>query len=253
MLIRLSVLLFVLVFPKSYASDCANKSSLKIGIGSSWPPFVMYGTRPYGIDVDITRAVFERAGFCIEFIQLPSSARGITELEKGLIDVLPSASFSVDRAKIAYFSSPYRREKMRLFANKEIDLDSNLIELFSAGYTFTANPGAYYGEEVKQIKKIDWYDRRLFEIASLDRRIEMVAKNRIDFLIEDEDAGYYYINKLGYQSIQLHPYVVNDNAIHFMLGRHAFKRSDIERVNEAITNLNGTIANISEKYRKDSG
>ncbi|MEJ6476254.1 substrate-binding periplasmic protein [Pseudoalteromonas piscicida] len=238
---------------KSHAVDCTAETSLKVGIGSSWPPFVMYGTRPYGLDVEITEAVFKHAGYCIEFVQLPSSARGITELEKGLIDILPSASFSVERAKIAYFSIPYRRERMRLFTNKEIEPNSNLVELFSAGYTFTSNPGAYYGEEVKQIKKIDWYDKRLFEISSLDRRIEMVAKNRVDFLIEDEDAGYYYINKLGYGSIQVHPYIVNDNAIHFMLGRHAFERTDIERINEAITSLLGVITRISEKYRKDSG
>ncbi|MDW7548686.1 transporter substrate-binding domain-containing protein [Pseudoalteromonas sp. McH1-7] len=236
----------------THSQACANRPVYKVGIGSQWPPFVMYNPTPYGIDIEVTKSVFANANLCIEFIQLPSSARGITELEKGLIDILPSASFSVERAKVAYFSAPYRRERMRLFSNREIGPNSSLIELFSSGHTFTSNPGAYYGEELKQIKKIEWYDKRLFEISSLERRVEMVAKGRVDFLIEDEDAGYYYINQLGYHSLVLHPYVVNDNAIHFMLGRHAFNRSEIDRINTAIKSLSETISDISKKYRKDS-
>lgn len=230
------------------AVACNNETTLKVGIGSSWPPYVMYGEQPYGIDVEITKVVFSQAGYCIDFVPLPSSARGITELEKGESDVLPSASFNLERSKVAYFSNPYRREKMRLFSAKVISQTSILTELFSLGFSFTANPGAYYGEELEQLKKIAWYEKRLFLISSLDRRIEMVAKERVDFMIEDQQAGNYYINQLGYKKMVLHPYVVNDNAIHFMLGRHRFSQAEVTRINQAINRVEDGIPAIIENY-----
>ncbi|WP_063358204.1 substrate-binding periplasmic protein [Pseudoalteromonas luteoviolacea] len=230
-------LLLIIVFISSYAYSSERCSSeKKIGIGSSWPPYVMYkGDTPFGLDIEITKLVFSKANVCFKFIRLPTSARGLAELYKGYVDVLPSASFNVDRANNAHFSAPYRREKMRLFTRLDLPPIKSLTELFADEYTFVTNPGAYYGEELRQILQISWYQQRLIEVASVSRRIELVNKKRIDFLIEDEHTGFYYINQLGYDRLRLHSYIVNDNAIHFMLSRLTFKDAEIEAINRAIT------------------
>ncbi|KZN60126.1 hypothetical protein N473_24420 [Pseudoalteromonas luteoviolacea CPMOR-1] len=239
-------ILFVIAFFSSFVQAAPNcKTEKKVGIGGTWPPYIRYENDvPKGVDIAITKLVFEKAKLCIQFLRLPSSARGLVELYKGFIDVLPSASFNIERAQNAHFTVPYRRERMRLFTRLELEPVKSLTELFAAEYTFVTNPGAYYGEELRQILQISWYQQRLVEVASASRRMELVNKKRIDFLIEDEYSGYYYINRLGYDKLRLHSYIVNDNAIHFMLSRINFTQQEIDAVNKAIESLKPEIEKI---------
>lgn len=235
----------------SFFSFAQCKQVYKVGIGTSWPPYVMYREElPYGLDIEITQLVFDAADLCIEFVKLPSSARGLNELDKGFIDILPSASFNTDRAKIAYFSEPYRRERMRLFSIRPDESAKNLSELFASDNTFTANPGAYYGEELADILKIDWYKKRLFEVSSLERRMQMVAKERVNYLIEDEYSGLYFVKQAGYTDIKMHSYVVNDNAIHFMLGRGSFSKAQVDAINKVIIAKRDVIEKLNLSYTK---
>ncbi|WP_462172344.1 substrate-binding periplasmic protein [Pseudoalteromonas xiamenensis] len=239
---------FILFFVSMSAqADCGR--IYKVGIGTNWPPYVMYlNDIPYGLDIEVTEAILRSAGLCYEFIKLPSSARGLNELEKGLVDVLPSASFNTERAKIAYFSIPYRRERMRLFSVNPDESAKNLSELFAGDNIFTANPGAYYGEELAEILRIDWYRKRLFEVASLDRRMQMVVLGRVNYLIEDEISGLYFAKQKGYNQIKLHSYIVNDNAIHFMLGRRSFSKEQVDAINEAIERQRYYFKTLEAKY-----
>ncbi|WP_261591215.1 substrate-binding periplasmic protein [Pseudoalteromonas holothuriae] len=218
-------------------------------MGTAWPPYVMYDNeRFYGMDIDATQAVFNKAGLCISFIRLPSSARGITELERGFIDILPSASYSEQRAAIAYFSTQYRREKMRLFTLSTMDEVDDLSELFIQGYLFTANPGAYYGEELANILRIERFKDNYFEVASLSQRMELVRRGRVDFLIEDEASGIYYKQQLGYETLRLHPYIIHDNGVHFMLSKGAFSVEQIAKINKAIGAMSEQLKVIEHKY-----
>ncbi|RZM80693.1 amino acid ABC transporter substrate-binding protein [Pseudoalteromonas rubra] len=249
-------LIFLLFFlPAAVFANSQCETRYKVGVGTSWPPYVMYrDTVPYGLDIDITRRVFEKAQLCIDFVQLPSSARGITELSKGFIDILPSASFNTQRAEVAFFSQAYRRERMRLFTRKKTLKEvRSLTELFAAEHTFVANPGAYYGRELEQILKIAWYKERLLEVPSISQRMQLVNKKRVDFLIEDEFSGYYYIEELGFEQMRIHPYVVNDNAIHFMLSRKSFNKQQINEINAAIEALQSEIADLIDQYGIDAG
>lgn len=251
MLTKILLLLNLFV---SFFSFAQCKQVYKVGIGTSWPPYVMYREElPYGLDIEITQLVFDAADLCIEFVKLPSSARGLNELDKGFIDILPSASFNTDRAKIAYFSEPYRRERMRLFSIHPDESSKNLSELFANDNTFTANPGAYYGEELADILKIEWYTKRMFEVSSLERRMQMVVKGRVNYLIEDEISGLYYAQQAGYSNVKLHSYVVNDNAIHFMLGRGSFSKAQVDAINEAIVAKREVIEKLTLSYTQTVG
>ncbi|TMP39375.1 amino acid ABC transporter substrate-binding protein [Pseudoalteromonas rubra] len=244
------LILLLILLPVTVFANTQCDTRYKVGVGTSWPPYVMYRESvPYGLDIEITRRVFSKAKLCIDFVQLPSSARGITELSKGFIDILPSASFNTQRAELAYFSQAYRRERMRLFTrSKALNDVRSLTELFAAERTFVANPGAYYGRELEQILKIAWYRERLLEVPSISQRMQLVNRGRVDFLIEDEFSGYHYIEKLGFSDMKIHPYVVNDNAIHFMLSRKSFNKQEIEEINSAIDSLRDEIAELVSQY-----
>ncbi|WP_442792723.1 substrate-binding periplasmic protein [Pseudoalteromonas sp. T1lg23B] len=244
-------LIFVLlIFFTHYSHSCER--TFKVGVGTSWPPYVMYeAERYFGVDIDATKHIFAKAGLCIRFVKLPSSARGITELEKGFIDILPSASYNEQRAKIAYFSAEYRRERMRLFTLSALDEVESLSELFTQGYLFTANPGAYYGEELASILRIEQFKDNYFEVASLSQRMELVRRGRVDFLIEDEASGIYYKNRLGYDTLRVHPYVIHDNGIHFMLNKDAFDIEQVAQINRAISLVSEQLKAIELKYQAD--
>ncbi|BBN83651.1 hypothetical protein PA25_36360 [Pseudoalteromonas sp. A25] len=206
------------------------------------------GERYFGMDIEATQYIFNKAGLCVNFVRLPSSARGITELERGFIDILPSASYNEQRAKIAYFSAQYRRERMRLFTLSTMDDVKSLSQLFERGYLFTANPGAYYGQELASILKVDQFKNNYFEVASLSQRMELVRRGRVDFLIEDEASGVYYKHQLGYDKLRIHPYVVHDNGIHFMLNKSAFSVEQIAQINRAISATDNQLKRIEAKY-----
>nr|WP_275423309.1 transporter substrate-binding domain-containing protein [Pseudoalteromonas sp. MMG022] len=239
-----------MIFVTHYSHSCER--TFKVGVGTPWPPYVMYeADRYFGLDIDATKEIFAKAGLCIRFVRLPSSARGITELEKGFIDVLPSASYNEQRAKIAYFSSEYRKERMRLFTLSTLDEVNNLSELFSQGYLFTANPGAYYGEELENILRIEQFKDNYFEVASLSQRMELVRRGRVDFLIEDEASGIYYKKRLGYNALRVHPYVIHDNGIHFMLSKDAFDIEQVAQINRAINLVSEQLKAIELRYQAD--
>jgi hypothetical protein len=48
--------------------------------------------------------------------------------------------------------------------------------------------------------------------------------------------------------MKIHPYVVNDNAIHFMLSRKSFNKQEIEEINSAINSLRDEIAELVSQY-----
>jgi polar amino acid transport system substrate-binding protein len=78
--------------------------------------------------------------------------------------------------------------------------------------------------------------------------MELVKRGRVDFLIEDEISGLYFKRLLGYKNIVLHEYVVNDNAIHFMLNRQSFDYDKVLKINNAIKALNPELRRIEAKY-----
>lgn len=226
---------------------------MNVGIGATWPPYVMYQQdRAFGLEIDISRKVFRTAGYCVEFVRLPTTDRAIKELSIGLVDILPSSSFNTERAKIAAFSVPYRRERMRLFTHLPIQPIEHLQTLFEQAMSFVINPGAFYGDEFDaHFKKPE--NKGLFAfVKSIKQRMHMVHLERVEFLVEDEMAGLYYISTYQGGKIKLHPYVVNDNAIHFMLNRERFTEQEISHINDAILKLKDDIDVIIKRYTTSS-
>lgn len=252
-ILRLSVCFLLLLFSYNLFAQCANDKTVYIGIGASWPPYVMYQQdRAFGLEIDISRKVFQKAGFCVEFVRLPTTDRAIKELSIGLVDVLPSSSFNHERDKIAAFTAAYRRERMRLFTHLPIKPINNLATLFDQKMSFVINPGAFYGEEFNgHFKKPENKPHFAF-VKSIKQRMSMVHLKRVEFLVEDEMAALYYFSTYQGGNIQLHPYVVNDNPIHFMLNKERFSKQDIVKINEAIANLEKDISSIIERYTTSS-
>ena len=237
----------------TFAAPCDNEKTVYVGIGSAWAPYVMYQQdRAFGLEIEITQTVFSKAGYCVEFVKLPTTDRAIRELSVGLVDVLPSSSFNTERAKVGAFTEPYRRERMRLFTYLPIEPIENLGVLFDKKTSFVINKGAFYGDEFNS-HFVKGKNKDLFAfVKTVKQRMQMVHLERVDFLVEDEMAGLYYFSTYQGNKIKLHPYLVNDNAIHFMLNKDRFSQKEIESINLAISNSKAVIDEAIARYTTPS-
>lgn len=202
-----------------------------------------------GIDIEIIQLILAGAGYCSEFIKFPSSTRGLAEFKKGLVDILPAASFSEERAQYSYFSEPYRNEKMRLFwYPKKQFLNADLNQLMQAKFTFAINGGAYYGPEFDKLIDNPLYRRLIVQVPKIQQRLFMLKAKRVDFMVDDEGSGRYLISQEKLSALSLHPYVVNDNPIHFMLNRKTLLPSDVSKINTEISNNKARLKRIIDTY-----
>jgi len=223
----------------------------KVGIVANWPPLTGYdASGPYGLDVDIVRAIFKQANICINFVRLPTSARTFEEMNKGFIDVAAMTSFTPERQKYGIFSLSYRDEKMRLLSLLPSRKLYSLEGLVKNNKLIGLSIGSYYGEEVDTLLTKKDTKNQFVGIASAKSRVEMLLKHRVDFVIDDLISAHYYKSKLGFKKINIWPYVVHDNPVHLLLRHKAFTNEEVVTINDAIVLLKPEIDKFLINYLK---
>ncbi|MBQ4813120.1 hypothetical protein A7985_21870 [Pseudoalteromonas luteoviolacea] len=225
----------------------------KVGVVAGWPPLTSVNEAGVaeGLDIDIARLVFERANMCVEFIRLPSAARSFAQLTKGVVDVVLMVSYTFKRKQWGHFSVPYRKERMRLFAlNRQSQPVLSLISLLSTGATVGLSIGSYYGEEVKALARNERFSGQFIGISTIQRRIELLNKQRVDFIIEDEIIGNYLSQRWSDKPIYRWSYPIHDNEVHFLLRKEKFNESHRLRINNEIEALRPRIQAMVERYRQ---
>ncbi|PCI61426.1 MAG: amino acid ABC transporter substrate-binding protein [Gammaproteobacteria bacterium] len=251
-----TILCLFLYLVSSYiqADDCQKFTAdniIRVGSGNYLEPFhYLEAGVPSGLDIDIVAVVLNKANYCFNYTVTPSSARSMIELKQGRIDMLWSASFTEDRAEIAYYSIPYRQENIVLFWFPEkhpiILQQANLQELLNAGLRGVINLGGYYGEEVKQVLKEP--RANLLQVSTLERRMKMLLNNRVDFVIEDELAGHFYLLKNKLSSIKVHPHVLHQNMVSFIFSKKSTSKQKVDRINKAIAASEDEITKIISRF-----
>ncbi|MBE0387672.1 substrate-binding periplasmic protein [Pseudoalteromonas luteoviolacea] len=237
--------------PVSTTSSCSLHA--KVGVVAGWPPLTSVNEAgiAQGLDIDIARLVFEHANMCVEFVRLPSAARSFAQLTKGVVDVVLMVSYTFKRKQWGYFSIPYRKERMRLFSLKQQKQPViSLMSLLSSGATVGLSIGSYYGEEVKTLARNERFTGQFIGISTIQRRIELLNKQRVNFIIEDEIIGNYLSHKLSEKPIFGWAYPIHDNDVHFLLRKEKFNESHRLRINTAIETLRPRITAMVERYRQ---
>jgi polar amino acid transport system substrate-binding protein len=230
------------------AQSC--NTTLTLGLGNIWPPYYFeVDTQPAGADIDIVKMIFAQANICLNFRKMPSSTRAIIELEKGNIDFLYAASFSEERNKIANFSKPYRNETVRVFwrsTEHKFLAGEKLKSLFLSGLIVAINRGCFIGENAEEVLKMQ-NDSAVISVPTIEQRMMMLVHQRVDFIIEDEVAGLYYIHKEKLNGIELHPYVIYQNNISLMFSRNISQQT-IASINSVIQRSSNKIDSIIASY-----
>jgi len=215
----------------------ACERSLSIGADLDWPPYsYKEGNLARGIDIEIARQVFESAGYCVTFVDMPSANRAIEELKSGKVGVLLAASYSQLRAAQALFSDPYRNETVSLFSHSKSNMQGDSIQtLFTKGATFAVNTGSYVGPDFTRLAEN--HRDQIIYLSSVEQRLVMLNSGRIDFVVEDDNAGAYISDKNALNNIFLTTHQVYQNPVHFMLSKVHFTEQQAQAINKLISPL----------------
>ncbi len=226
----------------------AQEKVLKVGF-HHWPPNQMLGTgnKPAGTDIELTKAIFARAGIPVEFQFYPWK-RILYLLESGGIDVAMSAGYTEERGQFAWFTSQTYREGynslfIRAADKPKFQRYKTLTALQGSGLQLGATLGISYSDEYDLLIQDNSFKAQL-NIVDRDRtNFELLAKGRIDAVLASETIGKRLIAELGYTGKlvrHMHLYGPEDASTYLMLSKKSVPREIVKRVDNAIVALKGS-------------
>ncbi|RED53540.1 amino acid ABC transporter substrate-binding protein (PAAT family) [Aestuariispira insulae] len=236
------------------AADCSKKITIA---WSEWAPYQFQNDtgEPAGIDIDFIRAILDQAGCQYDFRKMPWK-RVLVEVKAGSVDLALGASKTAERETFARFSNPYRREYMVLFMrHNDIPLRplSSLNEITRhSSMKIGVLRGSWYGAEFDRLQKNDAvFQRQLHLNSDYILLFKWLAIGRMDVVVNDLYNGLSLIRLLAKeQVIGVHPLIVNDNYVHFMLSRASLSQKDLDLINatDAQLRLSGFQQQIFSRY-----
>ena len=245
-LIKTLALTLLLTSSLCLANTCSRE--VLVSINDTWRPYSYLSDGVLkGSDIDIINNVFAKTSLCPTFAVFPSSTRGVLELQRERVDMLYAATYTHERATYADFSIPYRHEVMSLFSHSPIkDGKDDFARLLSEGKTVVANPGSYYGEDVKKLS--EQYRAQFVYVPKADRRVKLVVSGKVDLLIADELTGQHYGSYIYPNQLFLIHRVLHQSPVRFMFKKGRFSAQQLSEINQAISHSEAEISNIISTY-----
>lgn len=246
--------LFVLLF--SFSTQACDLT-IRVATTFDWPPYIYKSPQGVtGLEVETLDIILEKTPFCRQFVEMPSSSRAIQELKNQRVDVLISATFSKERALYSVFSESYRDERMILFTQKtqayfdDVWDEGSFLEMLNTNENIIAvNNGSIYGAKFEAFLKR--YQGGLTDTTLAKQRFDMLKKDRIDYAIEDELAGWFLLKDRKYSNdIRSTNILVNDDKIYYMLRPNLMTEKQLKIFNQAIIDSRSQIDQLIRRYTK---
>ncbi len=232
---------FACLFPTlAFACD----KTLVISASKNWQPYSYKMHEEYkGLDIEVLELILEKAGWCWQFITLPSSSRAFAELKKGNLDMIFAASMSQERAEHAWFTVPYRKEYSKLYTH----IDNNSKLKLGENTMVAVNRGGFYGEAFAKYRQE--CTNCVVDVSLASQRFFLLKNKRVDFVIEDSLAGKYVLANYEYADlIKQTDQVVHDNMVHYMIAKDSLSESQLTKLNKVIEQNQDEIDSLVRKY-----
>ncbi|MFY8351385.1 substrate-binding periplasmic protein [Pseudoalteromonas sp. SSM20] len=208
---------------------------LKLSITNDWYPYVRYSQyeEPSGVDVELLRKVLLEMDCDLIVLQFPER-RSLFELSMGNFDIALGASKNPEREADFHFSKKYRIERNR-FAYRQNDssLQSviSLKEIIKNRKLIGVNLAGWYGDELEHAKKD--YNGFIFSETTI-KRLEMLAKNRVDIVIDDDVVLCSEITRQNHKNVNIHPLLLSQADIHFIFNKQSISPTFMAQFNKAL-------------------
>jgi polar amino acid transport system substrate-binding protein len=241
----------------SFLAEAARAGcSHPIRVGwNDFPPFVQAGTDgvPVGLDADLMRTIFKRAGCTLEFVPDMPNKRQTLYMQSGEIDMQFDASEVKERHAYAWYSLPYRREIIGLFVRKgeaQRFPIHRLNELASHDWQVLVPYHGFYGQALEDVLPQLREHRLSYPYVSTSQGVEMLYHKRADLLVGDYYSSRYAAKEAGLPEMETLPVPVNDNAVHLIFSKRTVPQADVALIDAAIQKLEaeGELRRIAERY-----
>lgn len=212
---------------------------VRVGYLPGRPPYQMVSQDGDvgGLDLDAARDLLRAVGCQAEFVAV-GWPRALPLLERGVIDVLPGASYSPERAAYALFSTPYRQERFALYVRLGQTGAFPLTALADVGpqqFHLALNADALYGPEVAALLADPLFRGQVTLIKGVEQP-SLVSIGRVDgYLLDTGTASSYNGSVPRADQLERHPAVTIDNGpVHFLFSRLTVPDLLVDRINQRI-------------------
>ncbi|WDE14254.1 substrate-binding periplasmic protein [Thalassomonas haliotis] len=229
------LLLAALVFSSGYG----QARTLSVG-WEIWYPY-QYRNKAQqllGADLEILNTVAKHSGFTLRYSEIPWR-RLLQFVKTGEMDIAMGASYNAERAQSAYYSVPYRLEVIRLFMKKgrlaKFTLHS-LTDIRASDYMIGIEGGYYYGEVFAGLMKDPAFSAHFREAVDIEGNVSMLVKGQIDGFLVDPNTMQAFSKRYAMEEeFEMHPMVVYQSDIHFLLSKASVSADEFARFNQALT------------------
>jgi len=220
-----------------------------------WYPYQYHNNKQelVGLDFDVFNAIIKESKLKVIFTELPWK-RHLQYIKTGKMDMAMGSSHTTEREKTAYFSLPYRLEKVNLFVRKgTIDkiILNTLSDLSNSDYMIGVEGGYFYGEEYKKLITTKEFYTHINDVIDLEQNVELLLNGHIDGLLADPVTMKAFSEKYSLQGeFEMHPLKIYQDSIHIMLSRKSCSIETLNRINKAIVKLkkNGELHRIINRW-----
>lgn len=233
-----------------------SQNRVRISVGADWFPYnYLEDSTIVGMDIEIAQKIIGKTNRRLTTEEIPW-VRGLLYIEDGMVDLMVAASKTQERSEYAYFSVPYREEVIAIMFRKgessKYPLDS-LSDVKRYRIVLGIERDGWYGEELELLKSDPDMESYIQMNTSLEHRLKMMGIRRYDCVVDDKYALLATAEKMGISdSVELHPYHLVDDSVHFMFSRKSIDSTYVEEVSEQILQYqkSGEMQKIIDSYFK---
>lgn len=197
-----------------------------------------------GLDVELARALLEKAGFTPEFVERPWS-RALQEMETGELDVMMNLSQTPERSAYMAWVGPERQARMVLVVKQEnVNLPIETIDDLAPvaqknNMRYGIQQDAFYSQEFNDRLEADAEFALWFEtVTEAQLNPRKTASGRILGFFEDYDSVRYKLaNDPEYAGLALHSFIISESPVYFGVSMAGVSPEALERLQAAYTQL----------------
>lgn len=248
---RRSVLLIMLMMAFAVAG-CGSKSAdgprnggvLRVGTEGTYSPFSYHDPsngQLAGYDVDVARAVGDKLGVTVEFVETPWDSI-FAALEANRFDLVANqVTITPERQSKYSMSEPYSVGEGVIVTRADDDSITSLADLKgkTAAQSMTSNWAQIARDAGAEVEAVEGFTQA----------IKLLNQRRVDAVVNDSIAVYAYLAQTGDTSVK----IAAETGQKSMQGFAARKNNElIPDVNKALEELrsDGTLLAISQRYLK---
>lgn len=163
----------------------AEAPALRIGWGD-YPPFQRSGPNgPLGLDIELLNLFARVCGERLEWLHMPW-ARQLVDLAQGHLDLVTSATFTLDRLAFADYTQPYRQERVALMALEGgAPAPARLADLKGRPVRIGIIRGVVFPAAVQLELDEPEMQRLLVPLHANDLSLSALRARRVDYVIDD--------------------------------------------------------------------